>query len=234
MGELSKKTKEIIESRVGAKLVNEHSIRPTRLFPLNRSVDYINKQELEKLIEENGTVYEYPLEFEVYKKRDRDRVIQRYNKYVRAPEILELTEGCQVMLTHNMDPDYGLVNGSRGVITGFVEDLPAVRFLNGQRRIIDYVIREIEENDQKIAQYSQLPLLLGYAYSIHRSQGATLDYVIVDLGEIFEWNQAYVSLSRVRTLEGLSISNLDWMKFRAHPKAVEYYKKLAENQKNDT
>ena len=226
MGELSKKTKEIIESRVGAKLINEHSIRPTRLFPLNRSVDDINKKELKKLIEENGTVYEYPLEFEVYKKRDRDRVVQRYNKYVRAPEILELTENCQVMLTHNMDPDYGLVNGSRGVIVGFVEELPAVRFLNGQRRIIDYVIREIEENDQKIARYSQLPLQLGYAFSIHKSQGCSLDYAIIDLGEIFEYGQSYVSLSRVRSLDGLSITNLDWMKLKAHPKAVEFYKNL--------
>jgi ATP-dependent DNA helicase PIF1 len=226
MGELSKKTKEIIESRVGAKLVNEHSIKPTRLFPLNRSVDIINKRELQKLIEKNGEVYEYPLEFEVYKKRDRDRVIQRYNKYVRAPESLELTEGCQIMLTHNLDPDYGLVNGSRGVITGFVEELPAVRFLNGQRRIIDYIIREIEENDAKIARYSQLPLRLGYAYSIHKSQGCSLDYAIVDLEDIFEHGQMYVSLSRVRTLEGLSIIGLDWMKFKAHPKAVEFYKNL--------
>ena len=189
-------------------------------------MEEINKREVEKLIEKNGTVYEYNLEFEVYNKKDRDRVINRYKKYVRAPESLQLTEGCQVMLTFNMDPDYGLVNGSRGSVVGFIEDLPAVRFLNGQRRILDYHITEIEENDKKLARYEQLPLILAYALTIHKGQGASLDYVEVDLENIFAYGQAYVALSRVRNLEGLTITGLDWAKIKAHPKALEYYKKI--------
>ena len=226
VGEPDEETIYIIESRIGKKLENEYSIKPTRLYPLNRLVEQINIEEVEKLIKKNGTVYEYNLEFEVYNKKDRDRVINRYKKYVRAPENLQLTEGCQVMLTFNMDPDYGLVNGSRGSVVGFIEDLPAVRFLNGQRRILDYHITEIEENDKKLARYEQLPLILAYALTIHKGQGASLDYLEVDLENIFEYGQGYVALSRARNLEGLSIKALDWSKMKAHPKALEYYKKI--------
>ena len=217
--------KEILNKRIGMELKNDLGIKPTKLYSHNIDVDEINRKELNKLIEETGIEYEYNLEFTIYPNKF-ENIMEKYAKYCRVPTILKLTLGAQVMLLYNMDIENKLVNGSRGVVINFLDDLPVVRFLNGDERIIDYHIWEIEENDKKIASYSQVPLTLGYAYSIHKTMGVTLDYVEVDLGKIFTYGMAYVALSRVRTLEGLSIKEIDYNKIKAHPVAKEFYLKL--------
>lgn len=60
----------------------------------------------------------------------------------------------------------------------------------------------------------------------HNSQGCSLDYTEIDLSEIFEYGQAYVALSRVKSLEGLSLIGLDIDKIIAHPEAIEFYQSL--------
>lgn len=65
---------------------------------------------------------------------------------------------------------------------------------------------------------TQLPLILSWAMSIHKSQGQTLDRVKVDCGRIFEKGQAYVALSRATSLEGLQVLNFDPKKVQAHDK----------------
>lgn len=73
---------------------------------------------------------------------------------------------------------------------------------------------------------TQLPLILAWAMSIHKSQGQTLERVKVDLGRVFEKGQAYVALSRATSLEGLQVLNFDPKKVQAHPKVVEWSKTL--------
>ena len=114
----------------------------------------------------------------------------------------------------------------RGVVLDFVNDLPLVKFMNGHERIIDYHIWEIEENDTKIGSIEQIPLKLGYAFSIHKIQGATLDLVELNLRDIFEYGMGYVALSRVKDLKSLSIKSINWSKIKTHPKAIEFYKKI--------
>jgi ATP-dependent DNA helicase PIF1 len=143
-----------------------------------------------------------------------------------APETLQLCIGAQVMLLKNLDIPNGLANGSRGIVLGFVSDMPKVRFLNGEERIIDYNIWEVEENGKEILRAKQVPLKVAYAISIHKSQGCSLDYAEIDLSNIFEYGQAYVALSRVKSLEGLSIIDIDYDYINAHPTATEYYENL--------
>ena len=131
------------------------------------------------------------------------------------------------MLLYNMDLEIKLANGSRGIITGFDEDnLPIVRFLNGIERTIDYHTWEIEENGVKVMKIIQIPLKLAYSVTIHKCQGITLDYAEIDISDVFEYGQAYVALSRVKNLEGLSIKKIKFDSICAHPKAVDFYDKL--------
>ena len=125
-----------------------------------------------------------------------------------------------------MSIENGLVNGSRGVITRFINDIPIVRFINGEERVIDYHVWEVEENDKKIMKMIQIPLKLAWAFTIHKIQGCTLDYAEIDLSNCFEYGMSYVALSRVKNLNSLSIIDIDFEKIKANPKAIDFYKKL--------
>jgi ATP-dependent DNA helicase PIF1 len=79
----------------------------------------------------------------------------------------------------------------------------------------------------------QLPLILAWAVTTHKIQGATLDCALIDIGEdVFEYGQAYVALSRVKSLESLYIHNIDPDCIRAHPIVIDYYKKLENDVKS--
>ena len=70
---------------------------------------------------------------------------------------------------------------------------------------------------------------MAFATSVHKSQGSTLEYVVIDIGrDVFEFGQTYVALSRVKSLDGLFISGtVDYTKIRANPRVLKYYEKLS-------
>jgi uracil-DNA glycosylase len=140
---------------------------------------------------------------------------------------LVLMIGAQVMLIANTNPTEGLVNGSRGVVTGFCSysELPIIEFVNGVKKTLGSHTWPIEEYE--FVSRSQIPLQLAFAVTTHKCQGSTLDSALVDIGSgIFEYGQAYVALSRVRSLEALYVHDFDKTAFRAHPKVKEFYTKL--------
>lgn len=227
MGNISSETSKILRSRVNAKLENEYGILPTKIYSLNRDVDKENDEELNNLVLKNNDLdfYEYDLTYEVLS-FDVKKIEETIKKSCNVPFTMQLCVGAQVMLLYNMDVENKLVNGSRGVVIGFENDLPKVRFMNGMILTIEYKIWSHEENGEIVLQWTQIPLKVAFAISTHKAQGFTVDYAEVDLSNIFENAQAYVALSRVRTLEGLSIKNFNKMCIRAHPKAIEFYSKL--------
>jgi ATP-dependent DNA helicase PIF1 len=82
---------------------------------------------------------------------------------------------------------------------------------------------------------SQIPLILAWALTIHKSQGATLDIAEVDAGSnIFECGQTYVALSRVKSLEGLYLSSFDATKIKINRKVQEFYENLSVNNATTT
>jgi ATP-dependent DNA helicase PIF1 len=225
IGLLTKKTRKLLKSRVGVELKNDFGIKPTKLFPTNYSVDYINNKELDILAESDPEFFEYKMEIRPYAGiQNKEYAIEKYKKCCNAPETLQLCVGAQVMLLWNLDTEGGLVNGSRGVITSFVGDIPMVKFINGREILIDYNIWESEEQDKKILRVVQIPLKLAYALTIHKSQGCSLDYAEIDLSNTFAKGQAYVALSRVKNINGLSIIDIDFDKIIANETAVEFYK----------
>lgn len=224
LGNINAKVKGILKQRKGINLTNDFGIMPTKLYSTNIDVDRINNNELDKLAEKDITFYEYEMDTHVNANvGNRAGVIEKFKKSCNAPEILQLCVGVQVMLLKNLDLTNGLANGSRGVVIGFLQDLPVVKFLNGEERIIDMEVWEVIENDKPILSAKQIPLKIAYAISIHKSQGCSLDFAEIDLSNIFEYGQAYVALSRVKSLQGLSIIGIDYNNICVHPKALEFY-----------
>lgn len=80
---------------------------------------------------------------------------------------------------------------------------------------------------EELATRTQVPLILAWALSIHKSQGQTLDLVKVDLGRVFETGQAYVALSRATSMDGLQVLNFNPRKVTAHPKVKAFYESLS-------
>ncbi|KAH3674545.1 hypothetical protein WICMUC_003222 [Wickerhamomyces mucosus] len=109
--------------------------------------------------------------------------------------------------------------------------LPLVRFLtpDGQSRCV-LVSPETwsveDERQQPLVTRTQLPLMLAWALSIHKSQGQTLPKVRVNLKRVFEKGQAYVAISRAVSRDGLQVLNFDPNKVFAHPKVIEFYNNL--------
>ena len=233
IGKINEITKNTINNRINAKLENDFGIIPTKLFSKNFNVDFTNNSELDKLTKKNKR-YVYPMNCNFVNSKN----IDKYKKNISAVENLELCIGCQVMLIFNMDIKNQLINGSRGIITDFIFKngyyIPIVRFLNGIEMEIDFHEWKIEEEEKVIGSIKQIPLKLAYAFSIHKSQGSSLDYAIIDLLELFDYGMAYVALSRVRNLEGLSIISINWNKVKANPKAISFYQIFTEKNQLDS
>ncbi len=129
---------------------------------------------------------------------------------------LVLKAGARVMFLKN-DPDKRWINGSWGVVLGFTERGPLVEMENGERHEVGAVSWENiqyqydrtagEISREVIGTFRQLPLRLGWAITIHKSQGQTFDRVYIDLGRgAFGHGQVYVALSRCRSLDGIRLA----------------------------
>jgi ATP-dependent DNA helicase PIF1 len=158
-----------------------------------------------------------------------------------APVKLVLRIGARVILLINKDQCCGLVNGATGVVTGYTQDgYPIVkyevtRFVDGKKVIaeIDDVAEpntwRIKQAGKIIAQRTQIPLLLAWAITIHKSQGMSIPNICVCASGIFEKGQFYVALSRAVTTDGLIIiGNLpDARLLRPDMRAARFLEKIA-------
>lgn len=227
---------ELMKSRQGLNWKNRLII-PTLLFSRNADVDAINEKNIKALNKPirtytANTVIELPAEdptMEIPHGDAFDRCVVKLDNDANYSSSLELCVGAQVMLLINKDIEAGLVNGSRGVIVDFRSDgIPIVQFLHGSPVAIER--QRWSSNDCLAIHREQIPLRVAYAISIHKSQGATLDCALVDVGStLFEFGQAYVALSRVRNLESLYIWNLDPKKIMAHPSVIQFYEQIMDS-----
>ena len=225
IGSLSTESIDILKQRIDLPWQNLE-IKPTLLFPKKTIVASVNAQGLSKL---PGPEYIYKVETISTSKfgEELDLLSQKALRNASYDETVVLKVGAQVMLLINRNDGTELVNGSRGVVTGFLPNsTPLVKFHSmGQPIAIENHTWEIEGGyiNQK-----QLPLKLAYALTIHKSQGSTLDSALIDIGsDVFECGQAYVALSRVKSLESLYIVKLSAQAFKANSKVKKFYENLA-------
>jgi ATP-dependent DNA helicase PIF1 len=160
---------------------------------------------------------------------------QSKNLPVQNPTVLCV--GCQVMLLINLDCEKGLVNGSRGVVIGFDSsggNFPIVEFVSGEKITIEAYDWKIKMDFGVEAVVTQIPLALAWAVTIHKSQGASVDLAEIDVGSnIFEYGQAYVALSRVRSISGLRLLRFDPSSIKANPKVKLFYKQIEDKDKSE-
>ena len=243
-GKIRRKSNDLILQYVGRPFAADLVVEPTKLFPTRVKVENINNTKMSALqSDEKEFKIKYLKDLEMTRNERitrcdyTDKDIQMELEFLASNLICEkemkLKIGAQVMSIINIQSDRGLnvCNGSQGIITGFcaVSGCPQVKFNNGIEMIMT---RNIWQSD-KIPGIgvSQVPLILAWALTIHKSQGATLDAAEIDVGSgIFECGQTYVALSRVKSLDGLYLTSFDASKIRINRKVKEFYDNLNLNQ----
>ncbi len=234
LGEPSSKTIEILQSRIGAQIKTPEGIIPTKLFSHRATVAKINHNNLMILVNDKNPLMSFQSKDNVKRKdgkmvnsQYRDDYLGRIDKIFQAVKSLKLCIGAQVMLIFNLDLQGGLVNGSRAIVIGFKNGLTVVRFMNGIETTIDRANWSMKISEDVIVSRRQIPLILAWANTIHKAQGCTLDCAQIDLGAtLFDFGQGYTALSRVKSLECLSIVTFSPDKLMASPYVIEFYKKI--------
>lgn len=215
-GEHTEEDNEIMRTRV-LPVDSESLIKPTILYSRKIDVNRININELNKIKEPNF----------IYHSKCINKSLCTKLLY-EIPDTLVFRKGAQVMCTQNI-PNKKLVNGSRGVVIECYEDYLICEFLNGYVIKIEPFEFKIENHvDGKlICSKTQIPLILAYALTIHKSQGATLDSLRTSIDEtIFSPNMAYVALSRCRNLSSLYLDSYDPEYIYVDPEVIEYEKNI--------
>uniref|UniRef100_A0A182Q3V0 ATP-dependent DNA helicase PIF1 n=1 Tax=Anopheles farauti TaxID=69004 RepID=A0A182Q3V0_9DIPT len=211
-------TDEITERlrKTASQRIETEGILATQLCSHTSEVNAINEAKLDAL----------PGESKVYTAKDSDpHSTKQIDQMLQVPSKLTLKVGAQVMLLKNYNIAEGLVNGARGVILSFEQGLPLVKF---KRR--ELLVRtekwSVKTGSGLVLTRTQLPLKLAWAFSIHKSQGLTLDCVELSLSKVFEAGQAYVALSRAQSLESIRVLDFDLRQVWANTKVLHYYRRL--------
>jgi len=233
-GGISKKMEHVLSTRI---ITNENkadfdlTCNPTIIYPLKYLVEQMNHKKMIKLSTESVTYKYKTLSNQDVTNVSKKKIETETNHLVgrmNGEESLELKIGAQVMCIANIDmeSEFKIVNGSQGIIesissTGY----PIVRFKNGRIQTMKY--HSWMSDTIPGFGIQQIPLILSWAITIHKSQGITLESALIDGGDnIFEYGQIYVALSRVKTLDGLFLRRFNPSKIKTNPKVINYYSQL--------
>ena len=205
-GELKKESRDILKSRYAPEFNPKDSDGFITLTTHVRKADAINSIKLSEL---KGKEMVFTAEI------NGDFNPSSYP----ADEHLKLKINAQVMFIKN-NRDQGYYNGKIGWIDEFDEESGQFLVRCSEDELI-WVGKEVWENIQysynsdkneigtnKKGDFSQYPLRLAWAITIHKSQGLTFDKAVIDAGSAFATGQVYVALSRLRTLEGLVLKSM--------------------------
>jgi len=194
----------------------------------------INKEKLD-LLKGEEILYTGQLSGKYLKLRDESE--EKLENKLPAPYKLKLKEGAQIMMLKN-DSGKRWVNGILGKVEKLEEEKIIVCISGRNHSVekeswneVEYIYnKEKDEFEEKIiAGFTQYPIRLSYAMTIHKSQGKTFDRITVDVGTgAFAHGQVYVALSRCTTLNGIILNNpIRNNDIIVDPRVVEFYKNKA-------
>ena len=163
---------------------------------------------------------------------------------------IQIAVGCRIMLTYNVDVSDGLVNGATGTVVHicFIENNVTAILVNFDNETVGKKAMQSSQYKQNYpnavpitriearfnigrrnavsATRRQFPLILAWATTIHKVQGLTTDKIVVSFAGRFSGGQAYVALSRVKTLAGLHILDFDAKKIQVNDEVSEEMNRL--------
>lgn len=183
----------------------------TMLFGINKTADLVNEQRLNEL---DSKEFICNARTQIKDLTLNDKTLDNWIKSINLPEDLKLKTGAKIMFTINKKGAF--YNGEQGIIKEINATNCSIKI---QKSNGDYVYLEphtyelisYENKKDKIeedikASYTQFPLKLAYAITIHKSQGMSLENFVCNLDHIFARGQLYVALSRAINPESLFIS----------------------------
>jgi len=196
------------------------------LVPSKAKAKSVNKDNIESIIAKSR----------MYKGRLKNLTSEDIKRF-QAPDELELKVGAQVVFVNNNKP--GWMNGDLGTVTAMHDNVIEVKIHKagyvrdvGRSEFGKYRYR-YNKDKQKIevelvGKFIQFPLALGWAITIHKSQGMTLEKAIIDIdGNAFAEGQTYVALSRVKSIEGLKLgSPLEYGDIKVNKSILEFYSRV--------
>ena len=240
-GRIKRRSNELLLEYVGREIDPTLVTEPTKLYPTKNKVEQINLMKMNALTSKET---EYKLKYLTDLEMTKNEQTIRY-QFTQQDIKLELDFlagnllcdkeikmkiGAQIMCIINIKSPEGdvlICNGSQGIVMDFcsLTGCPKVKYNNGLEMIMVYHTWASDKIPG--IGVSQVPLILSWALTIHKSQGATLDAAEIDVGSgIFECGQTYVALSRVKSLNGLYLTSFDSNRIRINKKVKEYYESL--------
>lgn len=193
------------------------------ITPYKADAEKINQERLEEL---PGGFYAYPCTATGYFNTSAE---------APAPRVLKLKPGAVVLFNKNNPPYW--INGSSGVIVSMEEDIIWVRLFHNNRVVAvrretwqsfsyEYKKETDSVEEKETGSFVQFPIQPGYALTIHKAQGKTLDKVIINMSTgAFAHGQIYVALSRTRRLSDIHLQNqISVNDIIADPRIVSFLK----------
>ena len=189
----------------------------TKLYPRRKEADVYNAHRLGQI---ESPMREYHTEY-----TGEARGIEQLKKQCPIPEILQLKVGALVMLRKNDTSfPYKYVNGTLATVMSMNPDALTVQLLNGKTvTIFPEVFSLIDGNGRKRASAENFPVILAWATTIHKAQGASIDRLMVSIFGLWESGHAYVALSRAQSEAGLYIARWDPQSIFIDPLVRQFY-----------
>lgn len=192
----------------------------TYFFATNEECDAFNQK---KLNEVNAKSHIYQAVVSGKRKQaNKDAIIRD----CIAKETLELKVGVKVIIIYNdTNKKPRFVNGSKAEVISLGKDTVSVKLIENDLivKLKRHTWKKVDIYGHTKAKLKQIPLILAYALTIHKSQGMTLDGAIIDCKNIFASGQLYVAMSRVKTMERLCLKNFDLSKIITCQEVKKYY-----------